>query len=153
MLLWNPQINNQSKQLLTTWKCKEPRDYQPWYWPFLPEYSGFSTRGFKTWPFFKKRLYYSFAMQWRLIYGLTDSGRVTHIYVIELGHHWFMQWLVAYSAPSHYLNQLEIVDQWSTRIPPPHRREKVAMGNGWIAIEHCSKSQGSHFERDIADNH
>ena len=36
---------------------------------------------------------------------------------------------------------LEIVDQWSTRIPPPHRR-------GW----HCSKSQGSHFESDIADN-
>ena len=26
------------------------------------------------------------------------------------------------------------------------------MGNGWIAIEHCSKSQGSHFESDIADN-
>ena len=37
--------------------------------------------------------------------------------------------------------QLEIVDQWSTRIPPPHMR-------GW----HCSKSQGSHFESDIADN-
>ena len=37
--------------------------------------------------------------------------------------------------------KLEIVDQWSTRIPPPHRR-------GW----HCSKSQGSHFESDIADN-
>ena len=37
--------------------------------------------------------------------------------------------------------QLEIVDQWSTRIPPPHRR-------GW----HCSKLQGSHFESDIADN-
>ena len=26
------------------------------------------------------------------------------------------------------------------------------MGNGWIAIEHCSKSQGSHFGSDIADN-
>ena len=37
--------------------------------------------------------------------------------------------------------KLEIVDQWSTRIPPPHMR-------GW----HCSKSQGSHFESDIADN-
>ena len=37
--------------------------------------------------------------------------------------------------------KLEIVDQWSTRIPPPHRR-------GW----HCSKSQGNHFESDIADN-
>ena len=37
--------------------------------------------------------------------------------------------------------KLEIVDQWSTRIPPLHRR-------GW----HCSKSQGSHFKSDIADN-
>ena len=36
--------------------------------------------------------------------------------------------------------KIQIVDQWSTRIPPPHRR-------GW----HCSKSQGSHFESDIAD--
>ena len=40
-----------------------------------------------------------------------------------------------------YNNKLEIVDQWSTRIPPPHRR-----------VWHCSKSQGSHFESDIADN-
>ena len=39
------------------------------------------------------------------------------------------------------LIKLEIVDQWSTRIPPLHRR-------GW----HCSKSQGRHFESDIADN-
>ena len=37
--------------------------------------------------------------------------------------------------------ELEIVDQWSTRIPPPDRR-------GW----HCSKSQGSYFESNIADN-
>ena len=35
--------------------------------------------------------------------------------------------------------ELEIVDQWSTRIPPPPR-------GGW----HCAKSQGSHFESDIA---
>ena len=36
---------------------------------------------------------------------LTHWGRVTHICVVELGHHWFRQWLVACSAPSHYLNQ------------------------------------------------
>ena len=40
------------------------------------------------------------------------------------------------------LGKLEIVDQWPTRIPLPPRR-------GW----HCSKSQGSHFESDIANNH
>ena len=44
--------------------------------------------------------------------------------------------------PQYCCFKLEIVDQWSTRIPLPPRR-------GW----HCSKSQCSHFESDIADNH
>ena len=30
---------------------------------------------------------------------------MTHICVSELSHHWFRYWLVAYAAPSHYLNQ------------------------------------------------
>ena len=34
--------------------------------------------------------------------------------------------------------QLETVDQWSTRIPPPSKR--VSRGNAWIVIEHRSKS-------------
>ena len=34
--------------------------------------------------------------------------------------------------------QLEIVDQWSTRIPPPSKRG--SRGNAWIVIEHHSKS-------------
>ena len=37
--------------------------------------------------------------------NLTHWGWVKRICVIELGCHWFMQWLVAYSAQSHYLNQ------------------------------------------------
>ena len=32
-----------------------------------------------------------------------------HICVSELGHHWFMQWLVACSAPSQYLNQCWLI--------------------------------------------
>ena len=36
---------------------------------------------------------------------LTHWGRVTHICVGKLNHHWFKWWLVAWSAPSHYLNQ------------------------------------------------
>ena len=39
--------------------------------------------------------------------------------------------------------KLEIVDQWSTRIPPHSRRG--AVGNVWIAIEHGSKSRGFHL--------
>ena len=37
--------------------------------------------------------------------SLTHWGRVTHICVSKLVHLWFRLWIVAYSAPSHYLNQ------------------------------------------------
>ena len=39
-----------------------------------------------------------------------------------------------------YKTKLEIVNQWSTRIPP--QRQWVSLGNAWIAIEHPSKSLG-----------
>ena len=38
---------------------------------------------------------------------------VPHICVSELGHHWFRYWLVAYSAPSHYLNQCWRIVHWT----------------------------------------
>ena len=47
--------------------------------------------------------------------ALTHWGRVTHICVVELGHHWFRQWLVACSAPSHYLNQCWNIVNWTFR--------------------------------------
>ena len=37
--------------------------------------------------------------------GLSHWGRVTHICVSKLGHHWFRQCLVAGSTPSHCLNK------------------------------------------------
>ena len=41
----------------------------------------------------------------------THLPLVPHICVNESGQHWFRWWLVAYSAPSHYLNQcLDIVN-------------------------------------------
>ena len=36
---------------------------------------------------------------------LTHLGRVTRIYVSRLNRHWFRWWLVAWSAPSHNLNE------------------------------------------------
>ena len=36
---------------------------------------------------------------------LTPWGRVVHVFISELGHHWIRQWLVTWSAPSHYLNE------------------------------------------------
>ena len=40
---------------------------------------------------------------------------VPHICVSESGQHWFKWWLVAYSAPSHYLNQYCIIVNWTLR--------------------------------------
>ena len=40
----------------------------------------------------------------RSIYHLTHWGRVTNTCISKL-HHWFRKWLVAWSAPSHYLKQ------------------------------------------------
>ena len=50
-----------------------------------------------------------------LVKSLFHWSRVMHIYVIELDYHWFMQWLVAYSAPSHYLNQWWLIVNWTLR--------------------------------------
>ena len=38
-----------------------------------------------------------------------------HICVRESGQHWFRQWPVAYSAPSHYLNQCLGIVNWTLR--------------------------------------
>ena len=40
---------------------------------------------------------------------LTHLPLVWHICVSESGQHWFRKWLVAYSAPSHYLNQCWVI--------------------------------------------
>ena len=38
-----------------------------------------------------------------------------HICVRESGEHWFRRWLVAYSAPTHCLNQFWVVVNWTFR--------------------------------------
>ena len=38
-----------------------------------------------------------------------------YICVDESGEHWFRLWLVAYSAPSHYLNQCWVIVNWALR--------------------------------------
>ena len=46
---------------------------------------------------------------------LTNLPWVLHICISELGQHWFRQWLVACSAPSHYLNQCSLIVNWTLR--------------------------------------
>ena len=45
----------------------------------------------------------------------THLPLVSHICVSELGQHWFKWWLVAYSAPSHYLSQCWVIVDWTLR--------------------------------------
>ena len=49
------------------------------------------------------------------MWPLTHLPLVPHICVSESGQHWFRLWLVAYSAPSHYLNQCCIIVSWIFR--------------------------------------
>ena len=44
---------------------------------------------------------------------LSHLPLVLHICVSESGQHWFRQWLVAHSAPSHYLNQCWVIVNWT----------------------------------------
>ena len=47
--------------------------------------------------------------------ALTHLPLVPHICVNESGQYWFRWWLVAYSAPSHYLNQCWGIVNWTIR--------------------------------------
>ena len=46
---------------------------------------------------------------------LTHLSVVPHICVNELDQHFFRQWLVAWSVPSHYLDQCWLLVNWSLR--------------------------------------
>ena len=46
--------------------------------------------------------------------GFTGATMV-HTRIFKLGHHWFRQWLVFSSAPSHYLNQCGHTANWTRR--------------------------------------
>ena len=48
-------------------------------------------------------------------YGFSSSPLVPHICLWELGQHWFRWWLVAWSVPSHYLNQCWNIVNWTLR--------------------------------------
>ena len=47
--------------------------------------------------------------------GLTHLPLKPHICISESGQHWLRKWLVAFSAPSHYLNQCLVIVHWNLR--------------------------------------
>ena len=59
------------------------------------------------------RGYLVWGLQHHHIWHLTHLPQVMHICISESGQHWFRQWLVAYSAPSHYLNQCWVIVNWT----------------------------------------
>ena len=69
-----------------------------------------------TFSFKKMHLKMLSGIWWPFCPGLnvfTHLPLVLHICASELGKHWFRQWLVAYSAPSHYLNQCQLITNWT----------------------------------------
>ena len=52
---------------------------------------------------------------WLIKWAYTSAVPLTHLSLVPnicvgvLDQHWFRQWLVAYSAPSHYLNQCWVI--------------------------------------------
>ena len=44
--------------------------------------------------------------------SLIEADRVTHICISKLDNHWFRYWLVAWSAPTHHLNQCWFIVNW-----------------------------------------
>ena len=56
------------------------------------------------------RQYFSITMQPNL-----NSSPPSAAYMRDLGHHWFIKWLVAWSMLSHYLNQCWNIVNWTLR--------------------------------------
>ena len=65
------------------------------------------------------RYVFHLTLNWAFDYypkiGLPHWNQVAHICVSKLDHHWFRWWLVAWSAPSHYLKQWWYIVNWIPR--------------------------------------
>ena len=77
---------------------------------------------------------------------LTHLAPVPHICVSELGQHWFRQWLVTWSAPSHYLNQCWNIVNWTFRNKLQWNSNlKIQKFHSWKCISKCRLGNGVHF--------
>ena len=63
-----------------------------------------------------------------------SSPLMPHICVSELGQHWFRQWLVACSVPSHYLNKCWFIAKWT----PGNKFQWNSNRNSTIFIQETS---------------
>ena len=87
---------------------------QTWIWfyvviqPFLDIWAQFLTMTLVHYPVYN--IYPCFVSR-----CLTHLPTMPHICVSESGQHWFRKWLVAYSAPSHYLNLCWFIVNWTLR--------------------------------------
>ena len=68
---------------------------------------------------------------------------MTYICISELGHQWFRYWLVACSAPSHYLNQCWFIVNWTLA--------KISQGNlNWNTITFVQENAFENVVCEIA---
>ena len=75
---------------------------------------------------------------WVYANRLTHFPLVPHICVSEMGRHWFRYWLVAYSAPSHYLKQCWVISSVKFL-------SKYKTFHSWKCIWKYRLRNGSHF--------
>ena len=73
------------------------------------------------------------------VFGFTFGWSLLPGVQLIINQYWFGWWLGADKATCHYLNQLEILDQWSTRIPPSHRRGWQWVDCNWTLFKITSE--------------
>ena len=59
---------------------------------------------------------------WRHATALTHQGRITHLCISGLCHHWFRLGLVTCSLPSHYLNQCRLIMNWPLKFVSKYKK-------------------------------
>ena len=76
---------------------------------------------------------------------LTHWGRVMHICVSNLSHHWFRKWLVDWPVPSHYLTQCWDIVNWPLRNIQWNFNRNSYIFIPENAFWKCRPENGSHF--------
>ena len=98
-------------KLFLSWDCKQPANS-------VGKIDGAGPELFACDQWYQLMLFLMHEILYPLLI-LTHLPLVQHKCVSESGQHWFRWWLVAYSAPSHYLNQCWNIVNWTLRNKHP----------------------------------
>ena len=77
------------------------------------------------------------------IYASLGLNELTHQWI---NHHWFRQWLVAWPAPSHYLNQCWDIVNWTLGNKLQWNQSKFKHFHSWKCIWKCCLRNDDYFD-------